>query len=463
MYHHITQETIDMTTAIIKEGARGPNGMKAITTSVGLYGYPLEAPAKKLYPIEDSMRRRIPRWVNPVGGTHAHWKVISAINTNNITAGVAEGQLNPYIEILNTPKDAPYKSLSMSNQHTQEAQVMGRRFEDVPALTMLTALQSLMIQEDRYIIGGCWNSLDTAMQAATITLTDATGGSLTPGAVTVAISALTIQGFYGKASGNNGTADSRGETTAKSASLTITGTAVTATWTDVPGAMGYNVYVGGVFWGRTPANRVTITTVPTSTNVPNTADLTVDNLGYQGLLEQLVAPGSGAYYKSAEGATLTGDGAGGILEFDAMFSQIWDDWAGGPTMALCNSQEMTSIKRLTLGNSSANAARVIVSTGDKDDFKAGAAVSAYLNPFTGQFVELVNSRHMPPGRIMFIGETVPYPNSEVPNNCEVELQMDYFGVERPPSTRAQSVDVTCIGANKLYLPGICGVMTNISA
>ena len=115
----ITQETIDETKGILSKGVqqlRAPTSARKDITVAGdvLYGYPLEAPAKKLYPVEDSMRRRVPRWVNPVGGTYAHWKQITAINTNKVKAGVAEGAINDMIALADREMSARYVTLNMA-------------------------------------------------------------------------------------------------------------------------------------------------------------------------------------------------------------------------------------------------------------------------------------------------------------------------------------------------------------
>ena len=128
----ITQETIDMTRQIIGAGVQNL-GQRRLPTSANasgkdisvasnfLYGYPLEAPSKKLYPIEDAMRRRVPRYLNPVGGTYAHWKVVTAINSAKIKAGVAEGVLNTKISISDAEKSAKYVTLNTAKQLTDRA------------------------------------------------------------------------------------------------------------------------------------------------------------------------------------------------------------------------------------------------------------------------------------------------------------------------------------------------------
>jgi hypothetical protein len=90
-------------------------------------------------------------------------------------------------------------------------------------------------------------------------------------------------------------------------------------------------------------------------------------------------------------------------------------------------------------------------------------VAAYWNPYTSQNIKILTSVHMAPGKILLLGETVPYPNSETPNNFEVELQQEYYGELFARTTRSTPVGVTCIGALKIYLPGACGIISNLKS
>ncbi|HSW57383.1 MAG TPA: hypothetical protein VLH15_03195 [Dehalococcoidales bacterium] len=468
-----TEETIALATGI-KPGSRTPTSeaIKGITISNFQYGYPLEAPAKSLYFIEDALRRRIPRVVNPTGGTAARWKVITAINPGKIKAGVAEGAVNTALNMTDAEKSATYKTLNMYNDYTDEAKFFGRRFVDVPQLGMLITLQNLMIQEDRYILGGNQTTLNTAMAAATITAAGATttGGALVSAtAYDVAVSALTLHGYLNGANGR-GTADSADETIAKAlANQTPGGThnSLLLTWTDVPGAFAYNVFISTNATG-TPFYLATVTTNryvalinKTSGNVSNTADQSADTRGYSGILEQLTLGGAtGAYYASAAGAALTTDGAGGVVEIETALQSIWNNYRVSPTLLVVNAQEARSIKKLSIGSSTANAVRITVTPDGKNEFGAGSAVNAYWNPYTSQWIKVLVSVHCPPGKILLLGETVPYPNSETPNNFEVELQQEYYGEIFARTARKTPVGVTCIGALKIYLPGACGVIAN---
>ena len=170
-----------------------------------------------------------------------------------------------------------------------------------------------------------------------------------------------------------------------------------------------------------------------------------------------------AYYKDNAGAAPTSDGAGGVVEIETALSSIWSNYRVSPTAIFINSQEGKSIKKLAIGSSTANSVRIAVTPDGKNEFGAGSAVNAYWNPYTSQWIKIITSVHTPPGKIFLLGEQVPYPNSETPNNFEVELQQEYYGEMFARTSRVTPVGVTCIGALKVYLPGACGVLANLAA
>ncbi len=120
------------------------------------------------------------------------------------------------------------------------------------------------------------------------------------------------------------------------------------------------------------------------------------------------------------------------------------------------------MKALAIGSAATNATRITVAMDGQAEFKAGAGVTAYYNPFTAQWIPIITSLHVAPGTILLVGERVPYPNAETPNNIEVELQQEYYAEEFARTQRQQPLGVTCIGALKLYFPAACGIIQCIA-
>lgn len=459
-----TEDTLAFAQSLQKGEKVLAGSKKSITTALNLVGYPLEAPAKKLYFVEDTMRRRIPRKLSEVGGTACHWRAITTINTNAVRPGVAEGALNTMLDIATEDRYATYKSLNMAQPYTDEATIMGRRFQDVPELAMLTTMQALMIAEDLEIVGGA----STAISApATVTAVD--DASVTTGipsaTYVVSVSAVGIYGWRFKSAGH-GTADAIDETTATSAtSVSLTAThAISATWDDVPGACGYNVYVDGYYYGFSATNTITITSIPASTaNVPNTNNTTGSANDFDGILTQLVASTSNAYYKSLDGAQLTSDNAGGIVEIEEMLASIYDNYVISPTVMLVGLDILPALTKAAIGNSATAPTRFVTVDEGKNGLSAGSAVTAYYNKYTGQYIEIVSTVHCPAGKIIAVAENVPYPSSETPNNLEIDLQQEMYGEIMARTQRQTTVSVSEIEALKIYLTGGCGIIANIGA
>jgi hypothetical protein len=478
------QETIDLAQGLTK----GPRGATSAAVKTGIaaaqymYGYPLEEPSKKLYFIEDALRRRIPRKVNPTGGIAAHWKIITGVNSGKIKAGVAEGAINTAVTLATSEKSASYRTLNMYNTYTDESKFFGRNFEDIPELGMLVTLQNEMIQEDRYLLGG--TDVTIGAPATVVAADSGAVGTFAAVPYYIVVSALTVHGYLNVAKGRISGTDAVDESIGTpNTGGTVTPTAshgMTIYWADVPGAFAYNVYIGtssyaaATYRGTVTTNLVTYTS-PTAagTGVTNLADQTADQYGYEGLIQQLTAltgtvgsTGSygtmSAYYKDNAGVAPTSDGAGGCVELETLLQSIWNNYRISPTVLFLNSQEAKSLKKLSIGSSTANAVRIVVTPDGKNEFGAGSAVNAYWNPYTAQWIDIITSVHMAPGKLMALGETVPYPNAETPNNFEVELQQEYYGEMFARTSRITPVGVTCIGALKVYLPGACGIIANLA-
>ena len=186
-------------------------------------------------------------------------------------------------------------------------------------------------------------------------------------------------------------------------------TAVDLTWTAVKGAMAYNIYgclhAGSRIYLKTvTTNATTVTTIAgTAGHTVNATDETGNAYGYESILQQMVVLTGAAtygtmtaYYKTMNGAELNGDGAAGITEIDTALQNIWNTARISPTVMLVNAQESRSMKALAIGSSGTNATRITVAMDGQAEFKAGAGVTAYYNPFTAQWIPIITSLHVAP-------------------------------------------------------------------
>ena len=118
----------------------------------GLQAYDLEKPAKLLYPVVAPLRNKIPR----VGGVGmaTNYRVVLAVDDNNVGIGVATGARGGVINQRTASVTVPYRTIGVENFVTFEAQTAAAGYEDVLALCVLQTMQSLMIREEQVIIGG---------------------------------------------------------------------------------------------------------------------------------------------------------------------------------------------------------------------------------------------------------------------------------------------------------------------
>lgn len=485
MFENYTEETLGL-----MRGALDPKSQlfKAITTATNLTGYSLEAPAKKLYPVRTPLRNRIPRRVSPTGATAVNWKAVTGINTANVKASVAFGTRNSEISYATTPKSATYKSFGLDDSVQDEAVWMGRGFEDVRALSMLATLESVMMEEEKLLLGGNPGAADGGVALGTggsPTLDVSTAGGCT-GTFNVVIVPLTLYGYLSRTvvAGVTTailTATEHGKQSAAISTGSISSNKIIATWTATAGAVAYAVYAGTtgneklqdvVTVNAWNSGTGALTTTGQLLSALTNSDVGADTEDFAGIIPQLFASGSGAYLVSKDNATLTADGAGGITEFDTLFKSLWDTWGIGPTLAMMNSQEAQNITKKVMGSgtstSSAVQYRVNLTDGSKN-ITGSLFVSGIVNKFTSgarpgepDTVPFLIHPYLPPGLVIFLSEQLPYPNANVSNVLEMDLLQEYAEFEWARTQRKYEHGVYANGVLKMYFPAGCGVLYNIA-
>jgi hypothetical protein len=515
----INQETIELTKAIF---ARGPtvggalNGdlQKDITVAtMPLTGYELEAPAKSLYPVQTPLRNMIARRKAPIGSDAAHWKAITGINTGRIKAAVAFGTRNGRISYGYAERSSRYKTFGLDDAVQFESVWISRNFQDVRALSALALLQSVMIEEEKLILGGASdaNALGAPATPSSGTISNA-GGQWTSGTNNAycAVVPLPLYGYLNSdLAGLTALGDHGLPSPVKAQAIGATTNAVTFAVTPVNGAVAYAWFLAEA--ASTPAASAMflakITTTPSAsfTAAPTaglalstiTSDTSGDPNAFDGILAQLLPVGNTlstlATYPSgklsevsgganapntlvydmandtgtnAGGRQLTSDGAFGIVEFDIVLKALFDRRLIGPTMLLVNSQEALTITKLC--GQVANGIRVPVQDGSKN-LNAGIFFAGYTNKFTGSLtpgnpdiIPIMIHPFLPPGTVIFISERLPYPNNEVPNVLEMELQQEYADFEWALTQRQYEHGVYAMGTLKHYFPAGCAVIRGIA-
>lgn len=490
---------IDQTLELVKAAQRNPLQKVGITTGTNLVAFDLEPGAKLLYPVLAPLRNEIPRKSTvPGAGLAAHWKVVTALNGSangtptaaTMFAGVSEGNRGGVISTTEADKIATYKGIGLENSVTFEADYAGRGYDDVKALAVRQGLESLMVAEEAIILNGN-TSLALGTTNTPVAVLSGTGGLLpTTTTYFVYAVALTWDG-YQRAGVSTGVVPTVTKTNADAStdtfgggsaaisavSNTITTATATAsiscTVTATPGAFGY-----AWFWGTTTGaanatlgaitqnNTFTITAAATGTQLGNATGLNADHstnaLAFDGLISQAIS--GGAYTRSLDGATLTADGLGGIVEIDVLLKYMWDNFRISPEVMRVAGQCARDITKKILAGNVNPAYRINIEASGLGTVTGGSLATTYLNKFAmggTQTIKIELHPYMPEGAIFFDTKKNPYPNSNVDAVRRIITRQEYYQTEWPLVTRKYQYGVYADECLQVYVPIAFALLSNI--
>ena len=458
----------------------------------GLQPYDLEPAAKNLYPVLTPLRNRIPR-VSNGKGSQANWKSVTQLDPTQVHSGVSEGHRGGVIGYSMKENFAAYRTLGMESSVTDEAELAAADFDDVRARASNMLLQSLMVAEEKVILGGNTSNNLGVTPVPTLVATN-TGGNLAS-ALTVSVIAVAltfegrnrssmvtgVQGQITRTTADGYVESFGGGSAQKSASVSVTTgasstNAVVASVVPVRGAYGYAWYVGTVgnemLAGITSFSQFPIVALPVSGQLASAlpaSDNSTNILIHDGILAMVGNASGGSYYQAATpGQGLTPDGTGGIVEFDTALQYFWDTLRLSPTSIQVSSQEMLWIRRKILaGGAAAGQASRFVFNIQQGTIVGGGMPKGYLNPFamSGGPAEIPIEMHpnMPPGTVLFMTEALPYPLNNISNVLQIKARRDYYQIEWPKRTRAYEYGVyTDQVLQNYFMPGF-GVITGLAA
>ncbi len=483
---------------------------KADSFSAGINGqqlvwYDLDESVRYLYPFEEQVplvagdaRRGIPPLprVPARGGNATHWKTVTAINPSNLSGGVARGQRGGTIAVDTRDMSAAYKSLGLEASIDFETRYEeGELNPDNLSTAVQSALRSVLIYEEKCaIFGNC--SLALGVTPTPALTASATGGSLGSQTLSVIAVALTGEGYYGssvaggvpaqvtRANADGTTAVYGGGSAKASASQAVsvsgpTGS-VAATVAPVSGAVAYAWYWGAAgsetLGAITTVNSVLITGAAAGTQPASalSADHSQNALVFDGILTQMAGQSFGASSGSyvgiqpagpaGVGTGLTSDNNGGIVEFDAILKDRWDNYKLGFDRILCNSQEAININRKALNGAASGATslfRFQIDANRGEGIVAGSRVIAYHNKFTGRDLDVVVHPWIPPGTILFWSDRVPYALSNVANIIQFKVRQGYYQIQWPLATRQYQYGVYVDEVLQNFFTPAFGMITNI--
>jgi len=466
---------------------------QSASATTGLTFYDLQPGALLLYPVLTPLRNMLPR-VSGAGGIQANWRAITAINSGNTSAGVSQGNRNATMAVTTANYTAAYKGIGMESNVTFEAQYAGQNFDDIRALAGLTGLQALMLQEEAIILGGNGGGQPLGTTPTPSTADVVTGGSFSDGTYQVACVALTLEGYTNSSiaggipqqvvrNNADGSQDTYGggaaQKSAAAATVVNGGGAVqsiTATVTAVRGAVAYAWYLSAAGGAAGTAVLTAITTVPAVTLTAAgagtqaysslaSADYSVNDLVFDGLITQAAKSGSNAYWADLAGGTLTAGGSANITQIDTALKSFWDNYRLSPDTMWVNSQQAQDISNKILAGQANGAFRINISQ-EQGMMAGGVMATSYLNKFSmggANVIAIKIHPNMPPGMILFTSQSIPYPLSGVGNVMQIKTRQDYYQIEWPLVTRKYEYGVYADEVLQHYFPPSMGLITGIGA
>jgi hypothetical protein len=252
---------------------------------------------------------------------------------------------------------------------------------------------------------------------------------------------------------------------------------ITASVTAVKGAVAYAWYWGTtgneLLGAITTLNSIKITATATGTqniSAMPASDQSQNALIFDGLISQVCATGSNAYYRAlatgtpGTGTKLTANGKGGVSEIDTALKHFWDNYKLSPDTIWVSATEAQTISMLILEGTSNGAQRFFFQA-DQGGLRGGVMVQSYLNPFSMAGAKEIPVRihpNLPDGTILFTTVQLPYPLTNVTNVVQIRARAEYYQIEWPLRSRKYEYGVYADEVLQNYFPPAFGIITNIA-
>lgn len=445
----------------------------------GLHAYDLEAPAKSLVPRQTPLRNRISRQ-RGVGTAHEFKRILGY--TGSQTGGVglvhpAQGETDTVafgpqsyrrgkkISYAGDHLSVPFRKYSLSDSVSWDAYYAGQGFQNLQQLSSTSTLYAAMLLEERMILGdrGTAAGFSGALSvpaAPTVTTPAATGDQAAVTGISAANAYVVVRAT---------TPWGQTVVSAAGSSAFTAGDVVTISWAHVPGATGYDVYLGQgstapattSIWyqASTAANTVTlagavVTSGARTASADNAAVQPTAHDSFDGILSYVLDPARTGYLDYVNGA-LTSD-----EPFQTAFSNMFDANAADPETILCNGHDRSALSNVLKSSSSSNYRINLVNGGDGT---VGQLVTAVQNQVTGTMVDLAVHRFLPQGVMPIMSWTLPLPDSQIGECWSIVNVADYQGVSWPVIEFTYDFSVYWVGTFVAYASAWSGAIAGIAA
>lgn len=499
----VTEDTF----AMIKSATSG------IDTTTGIAGVDFLEDLLSWVPVDTPFFNSVPRGQGK-GAVSVFWETLLNVNSKQNWTGIQKDYAANLTEVQNQYTMSPYGVVGQGGRVTWDAIGQSTGYADVLAVDTIQTINQQLLALEVNQLNSAQFALPTSATPTTVAST--TGGSLATGTVYIKVAARSGMNWY---SGGSQTASAE-----KSQAVTGPTASVQASVAAVKSAAGYDWFVGSgtgaeFYYTTTPTNTVTITFVPTvAQNVPTiyaglagsygpgsplqgptavpTADASYQTYWTQGLLASilgdwsatpdgpipgsstgtgLITPGTGtsqgAYYSSLDGAQLTVAGAA-LEQIDAMNTAIYNTYQVTPSRMLMGSQSINDISTAVLNNPQAVTWLVPTDADGRARIVAGGHVATYLNrTVNGKPIQLWLMPYLPPGKIISVIDSLPFPGSNVTAALQVRTLYDFFRFDYGANRNTGSADggprydfeVRSEFAFINKASAVCGVLDNIGS
>ncbi len=467
----VTEDTFQM----IKSATSG------IDTTTGIAGVDFIRDIMSWVPVDTPFFNTVPRGAGQ-GSVAVFWETLQNINALQSNGAVQNNYAAPIAQIQNQYTYSPYAEIGQGGRVTLSAIGQGTDYADVLAVDTLQTINQLLITLEINQLNSQSFPLPTI--GAVTPVASTSGGSLATGTVYIKCAARSgVNWYYG------GSSIASGE-----ASVAVTGpsASVSASVPAVIGAAGYDWYIGSAtgaqfYYTTTPVNSVLITSMPTTaahvptayaglagsygpgapivgpTAVPTTDTsyesywqngLTASILGdwssspdqlmTSGAVANLVTPGTGisqgAYYQSLNGGQLSVSGAA-LEQIDQMNLSIYNTYQVTPSRMLMGAQVLTDIANAVLDNPQAVTWLEIDDETKRAKGVAGGHVATYLNKtVNGKPIPMHLMPYLPPGKIVSVIDSLPFPGSNITSALQVRTNYDFFRFDYGANRQAATED-----------------------
>jgi len=427
--------------------------------STSFAAFDLEAPSKLLTPRPTPLRNKIAR-KKGVGTSHRVKRINGYTGTGtggvgNIWPGITEtstqqfGQINyERGKIISYAADdlvLPYNSYSLSDSVSFDANFSGMGYQDLRQLSSTSTLYATMLMEERMMLmaRGTASGYSGALSAPTVvTGSPAASGSQTALASNTYYVAVTADAGISSSGFGESIASAIGtETVATGDVLTV------QVATAVPGALGYNVYVGtttglanlkyqGTLKGTgtftiqgagavVTGNNAAFTTTGAAASRA-TADTSAYATGYDGILPTVLGSSSG--FNNSINSTFSTSNPG--VEYQNVFSGLYDAVKADPDEIFLNGADRKQLSDAIKNGSTANY-RINLAQNEVGDYVGGATIGGLHNEITGKLVPLTVHPWLPQGVSPVLSYTLPIPDTEVTDVWANFMVQDYMGIQWP--------------------------------